>query len=62
MIVDSEPVMVSLKTLMGNTNYILVLHAFALVYGSFTSFCQEVALIITPFGFDSVLSYLMSIY
>ena len=53
--VSTEPVIVSLKSLWRNSNFWLITCAFSGTYGCLTTFSQEVALMVGPFGFDSVI-------
>lgn len=51
----SEPVCKSLKELITNKNFVFVAQAFGLIYACLTTFSQEVALIIKPYGFETVI-------
>lgn len=53
-VVNNEPILQSMKELFKNYNFIFVTQAFALVYACLTTFSQEVSLVISPFGLDSV--------
>ena len=49
-----EPIMVSMKKLLTNKNFIFVAHLFALFYAAFGTLDQQMSLIVTPFGLAAV--------
>jgi len=53
-VIVKEPIMKSLKQLLKNKNYILVAHSFALIYSCVAVFGQEMAFLVSPFGFVTV--------